>query len=747
MSSDQAPASADDTLHLLDDSHAVPAVNPAAAWPVLIIDDDEEVHAATRFALEGLTLQGRRLELVHGHSAAEARALLATRQDFAVILLDVVMETGDAGLTLVQHIRNTLGLLECRIILRTGQPGYAPELDVFTDYDINDYRTKSELTRTRLITAMIAALRSYQQLRAIAENRRGLELIVHAVADLMEQPALNRFAEGVLTQMTALLNLPVDGIVCAQRGAPSGEPDHEGLYIVGAAGRLAPLIAAPLTELHDGAVRLAIEQAILSRSHQFGPHTTTLYLSGAGQEGAVFIHTGVPLSASDQQLVAVFAANLSACFGNIKQLERLNFAAYHDGLTHLSNRAHFVHTLDAALERRVHGQRAALIDLEHFSDVNDGLGQEVGNALLLTVARRLEASFGAHCDISRIGADVFGLVGPQAELAPERIYSVMEDPFEVGEHTLPVGMALGLCDLEDAGGSGYSALRRATIALNRAKQSVTDSSVRFTPEMEDNTRWRLDVIRALRNDFRAGKLAVWYQPQLSLATGRPCGMEALLRWPGEGSGFVQPPSVFVPLAEYSGLIVEIGEWVLQQAGEAWRAVSAVESGITHIAVNVSIPQFRNGKLAETIAGILGAQRMPPYALELEITESVAMDEPRRVISALKTLREMGVRVAIDDFGTGYSSLGQLQALPIDSLKIDRSFVADIANGRGGSFVETIVALAQKTGLETIAEGVETAEQAGFLRALGCTEAQGFYYAKPMPLDEVLGWLKTFPPRG
>ncbi len=123
---------------------------------------------------------------------------------------------------------------------------------------------------------------------------------------------------------------------------------------------------------------------------------------------------------------------------------------------------------------------------------------------------------------------------------------------------------------------------------------------------------------------------------------------------------MQPPSVFVPLAEYSGLIVEIGEWVLQQAGEAWRAVSAVESGITHIAVNVSIPQFRNGKLAETIAGILGAQRMPPYALELEITESVAMDEPRRVISALKTLREMGVRVAIDDFGTGYSSLGQLQ---------------------------------------------------------------------------------------
>ena len=736
-------ASPNDTLQLLDDLSGPQAQPPARSWPVLIVDDDEEVHAATRFALEGLTLLGRKLELVYSHSAAEARTLLASRTDFAVILLDVVMETGNAGLTLVEYIRNVLLLNECRIILRTGQPGYAPELDVFTDYDINDYRTKSELTRTRLITAMIAALRSYQQLRAITENRRGLELIVHAVADLMEQPALTRFAEGVLTQITALLHIPVDGIVCAQRGAPSGEVDHEGLYIVGAAGRLAPLIAAPLDNLGDAAVRLAIEQAIVARCHQFGDHATTLYLAGAGQEGAVFIHTGTPLTPSDQQLVTVFAANLSACFGNIKQLERLNFAAYHDGLTHLSNRAHFVHVLDSALEYGAQGQRAALIDLEHFSDVNDGLGQEVGNALLMAVARRLETHFGQTCDLSRIGADVFGLIGPHAELTPEKVYAVMQDPFEVGEHTLPVGMALGLCDLEDGGEGGYSALRRATIALNRAKHSATDSDVRFTPEMEDNTRWRLDVIRALRNDFRAGKLAVWFQPQLSLSTGRPCGMEALLRWPGEGNSFVQPPSVFVPLAEYSGLIVEIGEWVLEQAGKAWRTVSAMECGITHIAVNVSIPQFRNGKLAETIAGILGAQRMPPYALELEITESVAMDEPRRVISCLKTLREMGVRVAIDDFGTGYSSLGQLQALPIDSLKIDRSFVADIANGRGGTFVETIVALAQKTGLETIAEGVETAEQAGFLRALGCTEAQGFYYARPMPLDDLVVWLRAY----
>ncbi|WP_035051776.1 putative bifunctional diguanylate cyclase/phosphodiesterase [Andreprevotia chitinilytica] len=731
----------DDLITVLDDT--APPTTVAAderRWPVLVVDDDDEVHAVTRFTLSDQLILGRPLAMWHAMSAAAARKILAQQKEFAVILLDVVMETDDAGLVLVDYIRNTLGMKETRIILRTGQPGYAPELTVFDQYDINDYRTKNELTRTRLVTAMTAAVRSYEQLRTIAENRRGLELIVHAVSALLETRAISQFAEGVLTQMTSLLKLPLDGIVCAQRGSPVGN-DHDRLYVVGAAGRLAQYIAEPLDRLDNEEIRNAIQFATTNHHHVFGEKNTTLYLAGAGQEAAIFIETGHVLADNDRQLLEVFAANIAACFSNVRHVEQLNFAAYHDTLTHLANRSHFILMLDVAIRDKRTDHAVMLIDLDHFADINDALGHDVGNALLVAVATRLEESCGKDCQLARVGADIFGVLGPAGQLAATDLFNLMAQPFEVGEHLLPLTVTLGDCPVSDDD-SGFGLLKRANIALNLAKRNRMTKYTRFSGEMEADTRWRQDVIRHLRDDFHAGKLVVWYQPQIALSSGRMIGIEALLRWPDE-DGFVQPPSVFIPLAEYSGLIVEIGDWVLQEACQAYHRLAAIGQDTTpkRIAVNVSMPQFRAGKLTERIAALLGSQRVPANALELEITESIAMDEPKVVISSLSDLRSLGVRIAIDDFGTGYSSLSQLKALPIDCLKIDRAFISEIANGQGGMFAETIVALGRRLGLDTIAEGVETAEQAGFLRALGCTEAQGFHYAKPMPLDKLIAWIQ------
>ncbi|XZG71332.1 putative bifunctional diguanylate cyclase/phosphodiesterase [Chitinibacteraceae bacterium HSL-7] len=730
----------DDQLELIDDSADLPPPEPdAARWPLLVVDDDREVHAVTRLVLSHQDICGRPLELVHASSASEARAILAQRQDFAVILLDVVMESSDAGLTLVDHIRKSAGMSEVRIILRTGQPGYAPELSVFNDYDINDYRTKAELTHIRLITAITAAVRSYAQIRMIAENRRGLELIVAAVADLTERHALSRFAEGVLTQLTALLKLPLDGVVCAQRGSPFDDNDHERLYIVGAAGKLAQLIAAPLDQLDDDAVRSAIDDTVRARRHQFGEHYTTLYLRGTPLEGVVFMQTGTPLSDADRKLVEVFAANIAVCFSNVTYIERLNVAAYYDPLTHLANRSRFLVELEDALMHPERDELAVvLIDIDHFADVNDGLGHDVGNLLLVAVAARLEQALHRHCKLARIGADVFGAIGPASILSERALHALFLEPFEVGEHLLPISVKFGYCAVNDGGDSGFLLLKRANIALNTAKHSASGVDT-FRPEMEAHTRWRLDLIRQLKQDFSAGLLAVWYQPQIAIHTGTVTGVEALLRWPGN-DGFVQPPSVFIPLAEYSGLIVDIGEWVLEQACDAWHQLSDAQREPIRIAVNVSMPQFRAGGLPERMAGLLGSKRVPPSALELEITESIALDEPHTVIRTLEELRALGIRVAIDDFGTGYSSLAQLRDLPIDRLKIDRAFISEIRDGKGGLFAETIVSLGRKLELGLIAEGVETPEQLGFLRALGCHEAQGFYYAKPMPLVDLVSWL-------
>lgn len=734
------PNDNDDFLIIDDDEPQ--SLTQADAWPILVVDDDREVHAATRLALARTVVLGRQVSLTHAYSARDAMEILAQRRDFAIVLLDVVMETDNAGLTLVSEIRDTFDMAECRIILRTGQPGHAPEIAVFNDYDINDYCTKSELTRTRLITAIMAALRSYQQIRTIAENRRGLELIVRAVPGLMEHHAIGSFGEGVLTQVAALLKIPPDGIVCALRGSLLDDSDQEGFFVVGATGKLASYIAEPLDRISSPTIVQAITECMRTRMHLFGDKYTVLLLKGGNQEAAIYLETNAPISENDQRLVEVFAANITACFANVKYVEKLNFIAYHDTLTHLGNRSQFILQLETALQLgSTSNHSIALLDLDHFADINDGLGQEVGNGLLMAVAARLMLQLGQECQLARIANDVFAILGPERLVNPGSLQALFDQPFAVGEHQLPVTVTIGFSVVKSTTGGGHALLKHASIALNRAKRDIGSNFAFFEGEMEDDTRWRLEIVRHLRQDFIAERLVVWFQPQISLLTGKVSGMEALLRWPSE-SGFVQPPSVFIPLAEYSGLIVEIGDWVLQQSADAYKALQHLPNRPTHVAVNVSMPQFKGRKLPERVAAIMGERMIPPSALELEITESIALDQPRLVISRLHELRELGVRVAIDDFGTGYSSLGQLKALPIDCLKIDQSFIAEISSGRGGMFAETIVALGNKLGLSTVAEGVETAEQAGFLRGLGCTDAQGYYYARPMPLADLVKWLEA-----
>ena len=724
-------------MEILEDV-AVDAEALQPMWRILVVDDDQEVHEATRFALEGVQLLGRRMHLSYANSGAEALALLRVDRDFAVILLDVVMETEDSGLQLVGKIRGELQLDQLRIILRTGQPGYAPELEVFAHYDINDYRTKAELNRTRLLTSLCTALRAYEQIHIIAENRRGLELIVHASAELMERHALNAFAEGLLTQITALLGLPLEGVVCVQRGSPLGNEDPNGLFVVGAAGRLASCIAQSLEQVTEAGICTQIHHCMQQRRHLFDSQHSCLYLHSGKHEAVVYLAGQAQLKPLDRQLLEVFAANLSACFGNVRLVEQLEYLAYHDPLTGLHNRAGFLVDIEQ-LEQLQH-QTIALLDIAHFADLNDGLGHDFGNLTLCAMATRMQQHLGQRCRLARISADVFGILGDQQQVNPETLQGMLDEPLSVGETHLPLQAALGFCRLLQGDENPLVILKRANIALNRAKKSLHTSHEYFIPDMEDNTRWRLEVIHQLRQDFEAGKLAMWYQPQINLANGQVLGVEALMRWPDGQGGFVQPPTTFIPLAEYSGLILELGEWALDQACQALNQLTQAVKPVRRVAVNVSMPQLRQAGFIGKVAQAIGRHGINPATLELEITESIAMDEPKVIRRGLEALKGLGVRLAVDDFGTGYSSLSHLRDLPIDCLKIDRCFISEIHDGKGGMFAETIVAFAQKLGVSTVAEGVETAEQAGFLRGLGCSEAQGYLYAKPMPLEQLLVWL-------
>jgi diguanylate cyclase (GGDEF)-like protein len=699
-----------------------------AAWRVLIVDDDADVHSTTTFALGTLEVHGRPLEFVHAYSAEQARALLSGEGDLAVVLLDVVMEQADAGLHLVRHIRETLGRTDVRIILRTGQPGYAPEMDAIRGYDINDYRAKSELTRTKLYTAVSAAIRSYEQIRALEASRAGLERVVNANTELMSLHGLPDFARGVLDQVAALLGQGDGGILAAH--APDAPGD---LFVAaGALGRAAGSEDAGTSLL----------RALSERCSQYEPDCLTLYFpSKAGRDFAAWMRLDRPVGELDQRLLQIFCANVAVGLDNVELLTHLHCAAFSDQLTGLPNRTRLVELLDATLAgNERHHATLALVDIDHFAETNDALGHQFGDALLVAVARRIQSRLDPQLTVARIGGDIFSVLGNADAVNPAAIRAMFGTAFSIDGQDVQVSATLGLVRLQEHDGSGADALKDADIALKRAKSQQRTGHFYFSRSMGVEIRERVRMMHALRSGFQRGELFLVYQPQVDLASGRPFGAEALLRWRTEDGRLVGPDR-FIPIAEYSGLIIEIGEWVLREAcAELVRLRIAGYRDFT-MSINVSQVQFRHPQFLDALRRALDDTGAPPDYVELEITESMAMEEPDLLVEMLAQVKSTGVSIAIDDFGTGFSSLSHLQRLQVDRLKIDRTFVTEITgSARGSSIAEMVIQLGRNLGLSIIAEGVEDDRQAQILAELGCPLAQGFLFSRPLTPQALLEWL-------
>ncbi len=730
-----------DELIFLSEEKGSEIKTTSGFWNILVVDDDEEIHSVTRLALADLVVNDKGLKFFHAYSGEDALKMISEMgSSIAIILLDVVMETDDAGLRVARIMRSELGLEEPRIILRTGQPGYAPEEQVIKDYDINDYKTKTELTRSKLVTTIIASLRSYQQILSINQSRIGLQKIIISAANLMEEHSVKNFCEGVVTQISSLLGLEAGGVVCARAGSVLDRED-DGVYILGAAGEFASYINERLESLHNAKIVSFVNRCLLLKQHIFEFDFSVLYLNSSGYEAAVFLQVGKEISTVNRQLLEVFLSSVSVGYENVYLFHQLRTAAFRDWLTKLPNRSEFINMLDevGACKTEHKEQVVALIDISHFADINDGLGQDVGNTVLLAVAQRLESTLKEKVKLGRIGSDVFGVIGPEFFVNPRTLQELFISPFKAGEHTLPLGASFGLVRITNKVQTGINILKQSNIALNKAKKNSNTNFEYYEPEMEEQTTWRLDMIRQLSSDFAARKLQLWYQPQVDLVTEQVVGMEALLRWPSSNGGFISP-EVFIPLAEYSGLIIDIGAWVLEESCQQLSVLATHGFDQLRMAVNISMPQFRDPAFIDTVKNVILSKGILPEKIELEITESIVMDEPQIVVQALHELKEFGVKVAIDDFGTGFSSMSYLQQLPLDRLKVDRSFVNEITPGKSAFIAETIVTLGNKLGLITIAEGVEKREQASYMLKLGCDEAQGYLFAKPMPFEQLLAFL-------
>ncbi|MES9901197.1 MAG: EAL domain-containing protein [Sedimenticola sp.] len=425
--------------------------------------------------------------------------------------------------------------------------------------------------------------------------------------------------------------------------------------------------------------------------------------------------------------------------------ERLHKLAYYDGLTGLPNRGLFTDRLDRALAHaRRDNQRVALLflDLDHFKHINDSLGHRIGDDLLTAVADRLKIGVREGDTVARLGGDEFVILLPGQETSlgalevAHKIKDLLSEVIKMGEHELLVTSSIGIALYPDDGEEGESLLQHADAAMYRAKEKGRNRCQTYSKLMSDGANRRLSLEQELRIAVRDHEFTLAYQPQVDAAEGRLLGLEALARWPREGKEPVGPDE-FIPLAEETGLIEPLGQWALHTACTQAQAWYNKGLQLGSIAVNFSGHQLCREGFEQQITDTLIETGLDPKALELEITESVLMDGYPNAPSALSALNEMGIAIAMDDFGTGYSSLAYLKRLPIQRLKIDRSFIMDIPEDKDDiAITMTIIAMARHLGLEVIAEGIETEAQRDFLLQQGCRAMQGYFFSRPLPADEI-----------
>ena len=424
--------------------------------------------------------------------------------------------------------------------------------------------------------------------------------------------------------------------------------------------------------------------------------------------------------------------------------ESLNHLANYDGLTYLPNRTLLMDRLVQALMRAYRYKKIVavlFIDLDHFKAINDSLGHSIGDLLLQTVAGRLRKSVRDEDPVARLGGDEFAVVFSDVSNAQDvakiikKLPEIFEMPFSLMEHEVFVTASIGVSVYPNDGERAENLLRDADTAMYRAKEKGRNNYQFFLPEMNVEISRRLELESALRHALERNEFLLHYQPQVDLATGRIIGVEALLRWKHPDRGMVSPGQ-FIPLAEDTGLIVPIGEWVLQTAcmqNKTWQS-----NGIDPIrmAVNLSARQFQHPNLVGEVSRALKGSGLAPDYLELELTESI-MEKAEAAIMVLRELSQMGIEISLDDFGTGYSSLSYLKRFPINKLKIDQSFVRDLTtDSEVVAIVRTIITLARSLRLKVIAEGVEKDEELSILRSLDCDEIQGYLFCRPLPADEV-----------
>jgi diguanylate cyclase (GGDEF)-like protein/PAS domain S-box-containing protein len=588
-----------------------------------------------------------------------------------------------------------------------------------------------------LLTAGLVHKVRVRHLTQDLDDRKRAERALRQAGDEVRQ---------TVSVLQSILESTADGILVVDRGGKVVSFNQRFVQLWG--------LPAELLQTRDDAAMIAEVLRQVKDPEQFLARTRQLYAQPEAEaleridfkDGRVFERLTVPHRLDGKAIGRVWS------FRDVTERrraeEKIEFHAYHDALTGLPNRRLLRDRLTQAetLARRHHRPLALIyMDIDHFKLINDTLGHTIGDRLLLGIADRLRGCVRQGDTVARVGGDEFTILFPDIALADDaarmadKVLQSFAAPFQIDTHELYVTASIGFALFPQDGDDADTLLRNADSAMYRAKELGRNNYQPCTPGMNARALERMSIERGLRRALEKDELVMYYQPLISLATGTIVGAEALLRWRHPERGIVLPET-FIPIAEESRLIVPLGEWALQAACRQlseWRSAGHM----LRMAVNLSARQFQQQDIAKMVASAIDGGGLPAGCLELEITESAAMQNLEWTKEVLRSLRKRGVRISIDDFGTGQSSLSYLKHFPISTLKIDRSFVRDIAvDPDDEAIVKAIIALAQALKLTVVAEGVETQEQLDFLRQAGCEEAQGNFFHRAMPAEELLGLL-------
>lgn len=709
-------------------------------WKILTVEDDLDYQNSLVASLEQLDLPvNTELEVLTASSAFEALSYLNANNDIGLVLLDVVMEADDTGLQLVNVIREDINNSAIRIVLLTGQPGFAPLKEVMTRYDIDEYWNKVDISIEKLQSVITSNFRTYHYIIELAEAKRGLSLVVDAARRINNQYEIDSFTNTVLEEIGRIIGVMDGGLFCMS----TNDAFLEQADVVCATGCYEHLRGLNCSHEQLEPLRDTLNKASKAKTHIIQPQQSTLFFNTDkidSKQYVLLVNSKASISNSDINLLRVFCENISSGFNSIALLNKVTELAFKHIDLDIPNLNWMQQELEKMSQEEWKQTRLLMIEIHNFDEMKFSFGYEfVRNAFILA-HKHLRNIFPTGTRIALTGHKHFCLlINKNFKISDQLIQTLTRNKIrlESVDHFVPATM-LNMELREVKRETSHHIFSTGEALL---KQAILNNQhyVIHTQDKTDELDYRYQLLQELREAINKKSISIALQPKVCLQTNDITGFEALARWQRKDGSFV-PPDLFISVAEASGLILELDCMIVEKSISAISVLAKNGYNIP-IAFNASAFDLVHSIYLDCVLKNLEVYGVSPSLVEIEITETEAMTNYDLIRKSLSKFVDAGIKISIDDFGTGYSSLSRISQLIADCIKIDRCFVSELENNQSSQhLVKMILELAKKFNFNVVSEGIETEQQKNWLKEAGCSVGQGYLFAKPMPIEATLEWL-------